>query len=864
VSRSFHSTTTHFNGFFNARELVNEAVDANTLYPAMDKSIEKCSRAIDRHSMMIKKKQENEWIDDCYLLIGKSQFYKRSFGETEEVLKYVTKQFKKEPIRHEAKLWLARMNMEKGQFTKAETLLSELDEKRNDFPKGLEKDFRETYAHYYMLIEDYDTATDELKMAIELTSKKQERARQTFILAQLYAKMGKSQKAIARYADVAKMNPGYEMKFYALLNQALAFDSRADARSVREVMMKMLKDEKYVEFRDQIYYALAEVEFEERNVDEGIADLLLSTEVSVNNPKQKGKSFHRLAEIYLEEREYQSASAFYDSTITYLPKDYPDYEVIKNTKESLSELVHWIRIAEHEDSVQTLASMDDQERKKELRAIIKKKRDEENERIRLQQQEELDRIAAKNDVRADQQRNQTARGQGGNWYFYNENSKAIGYTEFQAKFGKRSLQDGWRRKDKSQIEFSEDGEVLAVDDTKAGSANAIPTMDDLLAGLPLTDEAVAASNDTIAHALFEIGRIYKDKLGDEENAIENFEDLNVRFEGNPYEQMAYYHLYRLFLAKEESGAYFPSDPRSTSAYYKELITGEFPNSEYARIISDPDYATSADQDKLDEIEGYEATYRLYRQRNYNDVMVACLDVMNNDPKNRLVAKYQLLRAMSIGNKKDRTNFIKALREIVQKFPGTEEEAEAKRLLGLLDVASLPTEAEMKAKEKADKAKNGKKEELTSADKEKGKNEKAGSKKDPVLGKGNSSAPKGEFVFKSNTDHYFAVVVPNQGNSITALKAKVSDFNLAYFKTEAFKTTNSFINAESQVLLVRTMGNKDEAMAYYTAFTANQDQLTGLNDQGFSTFVMSSKNFAEMFKKKDVSGYVTFFEENYLN
>lgn len=355
-------------------------------------------------------------------------------------------------------------------------------------------------------------------------------------------------------------------------------------------------------------------------------------------------------------------------------------------------------------------------------------------------------------------------------------------------------------------------------------------MAELKADIPFTEEAMKISKDTMAYALFEVGKIYKDRLEDFENAIETFEDLNVRLPGSPYEQVTYYQLYRLFLTKEEDPTYFPSDPRSTSAYYASLITDEYPESEYSQLIKDPDYIASSEKERQKEKDDYENTFRQYRMRNYTEVLTACLDVMNNDTGNRLLPKYYLLRAMAIAGKKDRTNYIAALREIVDKFPETEEGEEAKRLLGLLD--------------------------------DKGKEDVAENKKEEEKKRGKKEGPKGDYLIKDDMDHYFAILIPNKGVRMNELKAKVSDFNNEYFRPEQFKVTNSFINSESQILLVRTFENKEDAMLYLSGYENEEQVLGGVNDQGFEAFVITSKNFATLFKTKDIDGYIEFFKTTY--
>lgn len=855
-SRTYHGTTTHFNGYFNAREGMTEAIigfedglpinweeplpliifpdeqQSSSLFPAMDRGIEKCSKVIQRHSMLIKKKEYNEWIDDSYLLVGIAHFYKRNFLDAEETFKFITKQYKTEPIRHEANLWLARLAIQQAKYTRATSILEKLEESKDEFPKGMEQTFYEVYTDLFMKQRDYRLAIDQLKRAQEVTKKKEREARQMFLLAQLFDITGESQKAVRRYADVVRMNPDYVMKFYAQINQALAFDSRSDSQGIRAQLNKMLRDEKYVEFRDQIYYALAEVEFAERNVAEGIEMLNLSAKSSVNNPRQKGKSFLRLAEIYFEERKYPVASAFYDSTITYLPADYPKYEVIRATKESLSDLVYHLEIVAHEDSVQTIAAMDDETMDKKLRSIVKQLRDEENERVRLAQEARLSEFEAKQNLNQIQQDARNTRGSNsGKWYFYNENSKSIGFAEFKAKYGSRRLSDNWRRKDKTQLfNLDEEGQEEVAELGEAGPGNAIPTVEELKRGLPLSDGSLKASNDTMAKSFFEIGKIYKDNLQDVDNAIVTYEEMTVRLPGNIYEQMVYYQLYRLFLKKEEDRNYFPTDSRSTSAYYKAFITDEFPESEFAKLIEDPDYLANYEQERMKEVEAYESVFRKYRQRDYTDVLVACLEVMNNDSGNRYIAKYHLLRAMAIAGKKDRENFIAALREIVVKFPGTEEEVEAKRLLGLLD------------------------------DGKPVKGEEGGSKDDEVA----EEKPKGDYIYKEDMDHYFAMLVPNKGTSMSDLKVSVSDFNQEYFRGEPLKVTNSFIDANSQILLVRTFENKEEGMRFQGAFKGEDNILSKINEKGYETFIITSKNFATLFKTKDIEGYLEFFKENYKN
>ena len=65
-------------------------------------------------------------------------------------------------------------------------------------------------------------------------------------------------------------------------------------------------------------------------------------------------------------------------------------------------------------------------------------------------------------------------------------------------------------------------------------------------------------------------------------------------------------------------------------------------------------------------------------------------------------------------------------------------------------------------------------------------------------------------------------------------------------------------------MVKSFGNKKKAMDYHTVYTGNTETLIDVNTGGFNMFVISSSNYIELFKNKDVEGYTDFFNEHYLS
>ena len=119
MNRKYHRATAKYNGYFNGNESLKtgirklEETDKDdfseiipvfktgdlaknqTIHPYMNKAIEKGSIVIQRHSMNIRGKEYNKWIDDNYFMIGKAYFYKGEFDEAIKTFNYIKENYKR-------------------------------------------------------------------------------------------------------------------------------------------------------------------------------------------------------------------------------------------------------------------------------------------------------------------------------------------------------------------------------------------------------------------------------------------------------------------------------------------------------------------------------------------------------------------------------------------------------------------------------------------------------------------------------------------------------------------------------------------------------------------------------------------------
>ena len=850
--RVFHNTTTRYNGFFNAKEAMKEGqlkiaeayqenydsilpiflygdeAAAQRAYPDMERVIEKSSLVIERHNMKpskaaskkMKRPVKNKWIDDNYLLIGQSYFYKKDFFKAEELFLYVSRKYKEKDMQAKSSTWLARTYMEQGEWAKAKNALLKTEQL-----KGLEEvdraDVLLVFTDFHIRQRDYSEAIKTIGEAIPLIKTKKDRARPTFVLAQLNQFTNKSENAIARYREVLTLRPAYEMEFYARIFQAMAYDRKGgNSQAIKEELINMLKDDKNIEYRDQIYYALAQIEFEERDTEQGIEYLKLSLQEETGNVKQRTKSFLKLADLHLEERVYQDAQAYYDSTYTNIAEDHPRYEDVKNKAQSLTDLVENLLVIEHEDSIQAICSLSDEDRMKKMREIVRQL-EEEQERRREEEARRLAQIAEQGGAAT------------GDFWIYNDQLKAIGKQDFNEYWGDRPLEDNWRRRNKIQDLFEGGDEkeevVEEIKQVEEQQEDKIPTPEELLAELPCSEAEMIESDISIANAFYNAGVVYKEKLSDVENAIERWEVLVNRYEDSEVHPTAYYQLYRTYLYREqEEGYQNPFCGTCNSEYWGGIILDKYPGSEWATLVDNPEYEDYVEIIRAEERAAYEELYQNYSYRDFQDVVLKATEVIKNEPENHLLCKYRLLKAFATGNLESmiggKTSYVGELQGVIESCPETEEAAAAQEILSTI---------------------NGEVKEVKNEEDEPEKEEQ-----------------ESIFTYTENERHYFAIIFNVGEADVNQLKAKASDFNTKNYQSSGLRVSSNLLDRQRQIVLVKTFVKLDKAKNYWSAFTSNDSDLKEINEAGYKIVLVSKSNYVTLFKSKEVDEYMEFFESNY--
>lgn len=880
--RIYHNLTTHYNVFWNGRQSLEDGIEdldrnkkdnynyilrpnnygtadeARKIYSKMDRAIEKGTKGIQKHSMLFKNKEYNKWIDDCYLLIGKAQFYKQDYASAARTFEYVMRTFNDRDISYDAQLWLIKTAVEQKHYEEVLAQFEQLETRitKEKVPFRIKRELPLVYADFFINNKNYAAAKPYLKQGITLTMNGKTKARLNFILGQIYQQEKNYADATVHYTKAIKGAAPYIMAFNARINMAKSFDiSTGNKADLEKQLLKMSREAKNKDYCDLIFYALAELSRLDHNDTLVMQYLKKSVASSSNNDFQKTTSALELANMLFNRKVYADARSYYDTTLQAMPKEYPDYDAVSARTITLTDLVNNLEVVQYEDSLQMLAGLPEAE----LNAVIQKVIDEyvrvekQKEEEEAQRQLEMSMAASMPNMRYDN--NQQMGGTGG-WYFYNPSAISMGYSEFLRKWGRRKLEDNWRLTNKREVlAFDNQVEENEGSNNPADSANNNKTDKDKVASdpknpesykqqLPKTPKQLAASNEKIAGALVNLGYIYKDGLDDYEKSVASFENLLTRFPEYEGTSRICFQLY--LMGKEIPDA-------TLEETYKNLVLSKFPESEYAMIIKNPEYNNELLAQKNRVISLYQETYQALNRKQYKMVMLYTDEALANYNDKELEPKFLYLRAMAQGNTAGVDTMLLTLTKLVSRYPSS-------------DVAPLANDLIQKytKSRKPDDQMAIMKKNLNPADSAARAQNPVSVNVNSMFGNPNDTVVPAIYKYNEKLSHFYIMMINEQMVKASALKIRFSDFNLKNFSGSNLSVNAIVLDGGWQMITVSSFRNKEAAMDYYYTVAGDPYIMGQLTDEeGFRHFVISIENYPLFYREKKYGGYLNFFNKFYL-
>ena len=680
---------------------------------------------------------------------------------------------------------------------------SKKEEEIAKFPKKIKFDFEKTKAELALVQKDVPKAIEYLEESLKYGKISSEKGRVYFVLGQLYENQGNTELAVKRYRKSRKYNIPYKMSFHARLKASLL----DGGPKVKKELKKMLRDAKNAEFKDQIYYTMAEIELREGNEPLAVEYFTKSAFYSTTNTRQKGMAYEKMGDLRFSKRDYVKAQKYYDSCAVVITDDYPNAEGIRNKAEKLAKLVLAVETAFYEDSVQRIARMEPGEQETFIKGVIKQVKEEEQRRKEMEA-EKLRQLQQNENLFAQEMGNSSK------WYFNNPKTRTEGYDEFIKLWGQRENADDWRRSKKTPvIEFKEPtldslgNEIVEEEVEEIEVPEDTLTVEYLASKLPKSEEDFAASNARLLEALYNAGVIYKDQLNEVTFAKEQFTEVLARNVESDFNLMAAFQLYKL----NET-----SDP-TASIEHKNFILNNYPNSDYANYLRDPDYfIKKKERDALAEKE-YVTVLDRYNRGLYLPVQAKAEQVIADEKDNMYRSKYMLLYALCLGQTNDdKKLLLPMLNQLIAEYPESDEAARAKEMINVINNGYSISE--------------------------------------PL-----NFDKKFIYEYEENSRQVVIIFLDAKDN-VDISKNKVSDFNREFFPKSRVKVSSKLYGDNQSVIVLQDFATENEAKEYVRKYKTTRKYLLDL--QNAKSIIITTKNMRLLFETRELEQYELFFDEYY--
>lgn len=930
--RFFQNLTTHYNYFFNASNKLNGVIDDakqafhddyTTLLPFYNYSLDVTSQNTLQLDSVIYKSQtgivmhdlRNDWADNLYLLWGAAWFLEKKFDSAALMFQFINYSFADKekdgyyryigsrmdgnnaltistnekrkfpaslttpPSRNNALIWQIRTLIETDNLPEAGSLIVTL---RNDpfFPKRLNDDLEEVTAYWFYKQNVWDSAAAHLSLALGQAKNNQEKGRWEYLAAQMYEKAHDYASAEKMYNRSIGHTTDPVMDIYARLNLVRINKSGGENYIDKNIaeLLKMAKRDKYTEYRDVIYFMAAQMEMERNNFAAAQELLLKGAKYNNGNFSSRNKSYLLIGDLSYDQKKYLQAASFYDS-LQMRDLEPVDEKRVEQRKIYLEKLVAYTRTINRQDSLQRIAAMPEDQRLAYINRLVKQLRRQAGlEDVPNPGNAPLALVNTTPDLFPAQQAK-------GEWYFYNPTLKSQGQVQFKQTWGNRPNVDNWRRFADVNQQLMAQIPTDSRQPNKEADVNAAldntPSVNSLLANLPLTDAKLKISNDSISNALFGLGSNYLNEMEDYPSAITAFEQIRSRYAGYANMNEVLFDLYyaykktgdeakaeavkKLLLSQTPASRFatilatgkdpaVPNNkgPEVTKTYediYNLFIEGKFQEAETAKKNADSVYHTNYWQPQLLYIE---AVYHI-RQRDDSVAKNILQTLIAQNPSSPLADKAQNMINV-LGR---RAQIEDELTRLQIERPKEDSVATPVRTQPV--IAPPPPVAASQPPARRDSA-------IARPKNDVAVNTKPSIPLDTVAKKPvvKTPPPSSSYQFDPASKHYSMIVLEKVDPLfVNEVKNAFNRYNRETFYNQTFNITVADLDADHKLVLIGDFGSAQEALDYTLKIRskAANEIIPWLAAGKYAFSIMTDSNLTILQQKKDLGQYKKFLDQN---
>lgn len=692
INREWHALNTKFNVLYNGNIAFEEGrEELNTNYkdnywdilpverleitddvkldsednnPNFEIAEEKATKAIQKHSMVIKDTEHNAQTDEAYLLLGKARYFDQRFIPALESFNYVLRKYKQSDKFNEARIWREKTNIRLENEELAIKNLKSLFKYENLTDQEY-ADARAIMAQAYLNLNAPDSAIMQLKTASYYTKKNPEKGRYYFIIGQLFNQLG--QKDSANYAfdkiiDLNRKSPRVYMinaHLQKIMNTNVTADNEVE---VLEYLTDLEENRENRPFLDKIYRQIAHFHLNNEKDSIALAYFNKSIGATSNDRPLNALNYEDLGEHFFDRNNYKAAGAYYDSTLTNLKENSKKYRAIKKKLDNLEDVIAYEDVVQYADSVITLYKMSPEKRVAYFEEYIADLKAKEEAAAKKEEERQNAGVAAFANSKAGKKSK-------GKFYFYNVTSLGYGKTDFKSAWGTRKLEDNWRWSNKRIIQNT-DSDTTQDDVNYTGEESQEDqkySLDFYMARIPTNVGIIDSLQKEKNFGNYQLGLIYKEKFKENMLAAGKLEEV---LRSNPEERLILPSKYNLFKIYEAEGS-------NLATSMKQDIIVNHEGSRYAEILQNPQAVLENNTDSPDA--RYNKLYKMFQAQQYLKVITAAEENINKYTGDEIVPKFEMLKAMATGRILGFEAFKEALNYVALNYPNNPEGKRAQEM-----------------------------------------------------------------------------------------------------------------------------------------------------------------------------------------
>lgn len=831
INRYYHQLTSKYNPLYNGQKAYKEAIlslkqehtdsydlvisvsphgtskEGTAAHGNLKRAIEKASKTIQEHSMMFRGVQKNPIIFDAYLLMGDAQAAMGLDIAAQESYAVVIRNAGKTDRKYRAELSRIKILADQGNSRAVQEALDEIQ--RKGVPESFLIDINILKARAAIIEGELLLAAKLFEKSSLSIKNRNTKSRMAFIAGQLYEDVGERSRARSSYKLCISGQPEtYDMLLEAYLRRTL--NGSVKSVALYKELNNLLKEPKNSQYRDRIYYALANVAKKKEDKEKQLYFLSRCIGLGSNErPILKAIAHSERGEIHFNDKNYAASQIDLDSAFLLLPKQHQLRQGLEKKRKGLNLLVGEIDRIDRNDSLLALSNKSESVLRSYFSAYIEGLKEQEILAIKNAKINALNaELQAKSNLLSASA--PTAGGSSaGGWLFYNPVARASGIAAFSAKWGQRPNVDNWRLQSASgnwsmtsssgpNLENAEIGEEITYIDP-------VYNVNTYLKAIPTTKKRRDSCKEIICEALISSAAIYRDQIRDYDMALVQINRLisfcpdDTICSTCDREPFALYALYRLRLVREEQGE---------AGLIKKDILKRFPESLYAKTILGTQLADTSEAKTSEE---FIKLTGFYNAREWTSM----LELLNKTVWNDLEApRAALLYAHAIGGKNGEQQYIEALTLVEKQHPKSPQAVSAGNIKMALTTVVNKTDDNV-----------------------------------------------GPYTESLGIPHQLIIILSKEGNPNDVRNA-LARFHQKYFAGNAMSIRPLPLADVAQIITIDGFKNASEVNSYRTKVMRATTVTQFLKPYSAEYWPITVQNFSHFYTNKDIEGYRSFVKKVY--